>query len=244
MRFLKIFVVFLMNASLCFAQEIVSEEKILSGIWENGVRVIDFSSEGKIEVVSEVQDKTGEEIWIKENAVWLKNFYTLWRDGKHELYEPEKLHFLVSGDNLYIEYWENVDDEYVPRCNILDAKISETKIRENVYAYVFVEPEKTETETEIAENEVSVYKIRYWRTKMDYRSDKVYLTENIKVFRHIEINDVIYTCVVGNRSRVRNVKLQTMKKVFENTDVKRGQNFLIIGEPFMKKTDSIERRNK
>ncbi len=220
---------FLMNIAMCFCLEPDTEEIQLSGIWENGVRVIDFGSEGQVTVVSE-SDDIGEEIWIKENSVWLKNFYTLWRDGKHSLFEAEKLHFLVTGDNLYIEYWENVDGEFIPRCNITDAKISETKIKENVYAYVFTEPDDED-------NEVYVYKVRYWRTNMDYRSDKVRLTDNITVFRHIEINDVIYTCVVGNRGKVRNVKREPVKKLFEDTDVKKGNRFLVFGEPFMKKTD-------
>ena len=233
----KCFLLFLiLNAAFAFSQENILEEKCLSGIWENSVRVIDFSSDGNISLLTEADDSEGEEIWIKENSVWLKNFYTLWRDGAHNLYEAEKLHFLVAGENLYIEYWEKVDNEYIPRCNILDAKISETKIKDNVYAYVFVEPENSETKGSY------VYKIRYWRTNMDYKSDKVYLTEDIRVYRHIEINDVIYTCVVGNRGKVRNVKLLPQEKVFENTSVKKGENFLVLGQPFMKKTDSIERK--
>ena len=83
----------------------------------------------------------------------------------------------------------------------------------------------------------AIYPLRYWKTDMDYNSEaKAYIEDGTNTFevpKHLKIGEQVYTCVVGRRTKIRNLKkIQSFDEYTQNS-------VLII----RKKTDSDGKEN-
>lgn len=212
----KIFLIFLIFISTVFiySQDIIKEysgKEIfnIDGVWENRGRVLSFEEE--------------------KPEIWLKTFYTLWRDGPHEIFEIDDINLLQVNDSLYLNYFHRGKGAWLPVNNIKEIKTSSQPKAKKIYAYYFDE-----------EDESKVYEIFYWQVKMPYEDVMINIDENIKIEKFIQIQDMVYTCVTGRGTKIRNLKKKNVEEVFGQNMVIRYDNYMTIGEPILKKLKDKE----
>lgn len=157
---------------------------------------------------------------------WLKTFYNLWKEQPEELFQKENVKLLQIDNKLYTNFYKKNYDVYTCVNNIFDYALCQLNIQENIYSYAF-----------IIDNDIEkVYKIRYWLCNVDY-ADTIIEYEKLKIPKYIKINENVYTCVTGRGTKLRNVKLQTMAEVFNNENIIKNEEFLVIGDELLKKIE-------
>ncbi len=86
-----------------------------------------------------------------------------------------------------------------------------------------------------------IYPIRYWACDVPYSNEKAELgllsaeTESVYIDKYVKIQDIVYTCATGPRSKIRNVvKIDN----FEQAEVKSVDNtILAFGSPYLVLSD-------
>ena len=86
-----------------------------------------------------------------------------------------------------------------------------------------------------------IYPIRYWICDVPYSKEKAELSllsaesESVYIDKYVKIQDRVYTCATGLRSKIRNVvKIDN----FEQSEVKSADNtILVFGEPYLVLSD-------
>lgn len=176
----------------------------IGGLWQSKDRVLSFENE--------------------KPEILLKTFYTLWRDGPHEIFQIEDINLLQVNDSLYLDYYVKGKGAWLPVNNIREIKTSFQPKTKKIYAYYFDE-----------DDESMVYEIFYWKVKMPYEEVMINIEDDIKVEKFIQIDDMVYVCVTGRGTKIRNLRKKTVEEVFGDKLVIRYDNYMTIGEPILKK---------
>ncbi|MGP1587801.1 MAG: hypothetical protein ACTTHG_05595 [Treponemataceae bacterium] len=189
----------------------------LDGIWENSHRKIVFDSENRT---------------VK---IQLKNYYGLWLDsvyyGDFDLAENLSL---IFEERLYFDYCKKdmqIENLFLPCCNIHQIQICEQIIDENIYGFYFTD-----------ENFENALKIRYWQCSIENYSleDKVTFKlsdSTIECVKYILIGNQLYTCVKGRGKRIRNYELIEFKKTYPDAKfiTVKDVEYIILEKPYVKK---------
>lgn len=97
----------------------------------------------------------------------------------------------------------------------------------------------------IAENdeEKDVYKLRYWKSEMDYTEEKASFSDGNKVFevnKYLKIGKDVYQCTTGRSSKIRNIeKTSSMPNaVFDSENT-----ICAFGKPYLVKVQNVKDKN-
>lgn len=86
----------------------------------------------------------------------------------------------------------------------------------------------------------AVYRIRYWKTDMDYTSVSATFTDNNRTFavlKHIKSAGSVYTCVTGRSLQIRNVeKIAGSLKDYTLDSTK---TICVFGKPYLTRTNAF-----
>ncbi len=230
----------------------IPSDAIISGIWENGSKIISI-----------VEDEDG----LFDAQITLKTFYTYYYDGIYPVDSSVPVNLVRIDDNLYIEYWEKGQayatlgnpivqeheedpvfkvkierpmkfdvltaelangELWLPKTNTLELSLDETIISDEVIGYYI--------------DDTTTYAIRYWLTDFAYNDEKVELSliereteSSVFVDKYISIGEYVYTSATGLRTNIRNVT--TVPSIKENAIVSVDNSILTLSDPYMYLSD-------
>lgn len=197
------FFLFLILPVLMFSQETFSSigsagEAGLpppSGVYHDGQRIIAFSGE-------------------KNGNIILKTYYGWYYDAYYAIEKyPLDVNPLELNGGLYTKYWKKSDIAngesivyWRPCTNSKGFSIIPSVLDENIYGFLTT-PE-------------SLYRIRYWKVSVPYTDQRVSVIDNdqtlqYEIDKYILIGSVVYTCVNGRGSVVRNYDKTALEKADE-----------------------------
>lgn len=136
--------------------------------------------------------------------------------GNREIYN---IPFAVIGNKLYLDFIiKEEDSDKVPKGAFLDGNTMQSgnplngywKDSGNASGILISPPINSKELMSYYINENSVYHIRYWRTDMDYDSEKEAVfsdgEETYRVPKHLRVSGQTFTCVNGRGTRIRNIE--------------------------------------
>jgi len=135
-------------------------------------------------------------------------------------------------NGLYTQFWTPGQSSsgvlWLPRNNRTEISIEGQPIQKEIKGY-FV----------LNNNASDVYEIRYWLTKAEYTDEKAELHIGngsvVLLEKYIKIGRAVYTCAVGRRKKIRNLKrIGTLPL---QPRVSALGNLLVLTEPYLVRSD-------
>ncbi|MCQ2572399.1 MAG: hypothetical protein MJ182_00730 [Treponema sp.] len=119
--------------------------------------------------------------------------------------------FAIIDGKMYLEFWiSDAEQTGFWKGNVVSEgiKVSDQKEQEELFSWF------------IDEQNNKFYKIRYWKTQMDYDSElQAVLESEYYVSKHIISAQNTYTCVPGRRVNIRNIDKTPVSIPFDGKDV-------------------------
>jgi hypothetical protein len=145
---------------------------------------------------------------------------------------PVSIPAAVIGDTLYLDF-------YVRSSNKSDTFEGFWKPASNVRSIALYKPQVAAEISGYYVTSSKTYRIRYWQTDAPYEDVLATLTDDGSVYevdKYIRIDSMVYTCVHGLRTQIRNLEVTDLPSLTMNAD----WNLFAIGDGYLFKTGMNE----
>lgn len=204
------------DSSSSIVQLDAEQPSALTGSYYDGQRIIIFSG-----------DKAGSQI--------LKPYYGWYYDAYYEMENfPSAVNPLSLNGGIYTQYWERTDSGnrdgtayWRPCTNTQRITINPALIKKELYGF-------------ITSNDY-LYRIRYWQVSVPYTDQKVLVHDpdndglHYEIDKYIAVGSVVYTCVNGRGTVVRNVEKEAISQShtlgFTDVYLTSDGRYAVMGEP-------------
>ena len=248
MNFRKTILLFLLLFSLCTLQ---AQNLQQDGIYENNHKIVTIETNDDEKIDANIvlksfygfyfdgqypdSEKNAVNIAIIDNKLyteyWVATIAYSTMGDDPDLIEPPPPVFLTTVEKLPQFHLPTAEiangTMWLPATNTDEITMDDSVYKDELTGYYVDDSE--------------MYKIRYWLCDVPYSTEKAELkliaNEDTSVFidKYVQIQDRVYTCATGLRSKIRNVEKIDQ---FEQSVVKSSDNVILaFGEPYLELSD-------